>query len=453
MSIAASFVASAFPLDLSGAGVTLTAASRDLADPSGLPQAHLLVTCARGRLLPSGIAYSLVTGASGVIADVAGRAQLGPSGVDAAYLAGALATGATWSYPRGAGQGLTLSHTFGASGRVLRYNAAGACTLLPAPSSLGAHLMLMATHAFQGRSAVTVNDVFAPDALATASAALNATLAQALATALAAPQGQDALVKALVATNGPVLAAPPQLPAGARVDDSIAFAPDMPNLAAHFTLSRLPLAVTAYGRQLALELTSVPLRLVLASGPLMSLPPPALAWASAGSNTATATAPGSAALPGTYRASCSTSFSNDPANKAFDKNDTTAWATFYVYSSGGGTTLGTSTAYTQLPSRQAASVGGEWLQLQFPAEVTVLGMTLYPYWLKDYMFRRFIVLGSLDGATWVEVHSELGADFAVTGRSWLHFAYPGRYAYLRLVANQAWVTDVRVFEVSYLAYQ
>jgi hypothetical protein len=249
-------------LDLSGAGLSLQAATTS---PASLPPAFLYVAVAKDQVFPSGVAYRAVFDASGLLAQLTGQASA--SSASAAHLASQAATAAGW-WSAGAPDTFDASYSFGGRQAQLRLSVPRAAAVLNATGCLGRQLMLLVSRAHCLADTGQESDVFADGQIFPALPTLHARLAAAVRSALATADGQGALVRALVAANGPVvpLAAAPATPGGSEQAGSLAFAADWNDLLLCFNVPQLPFVMGYYGAQRLLTLDDVPLVLWAASG-------------------------------------------------------------------------------------------------------------------------------------------------------------------------------------------
>jgi hypothetical protein len=136
---------------------------------------------------------------------------------------------------------------------------------------------------------------------------------------------------------------------------------------------------------------------------------------------------------GTYRAlSSSVASSGTPPWEAFDNSLTTWWA-----SNNTDYSVGTPGTYTGALTTTVGGVSkpGEWLQIQIPSAVILGSYSMYAR--SGFQYRmpyEFIIAGSNDGTTWVQVDSQTGIG-TWTGQTPISFTTSSTtpYTYFRII--------------------
>jgi hypothetical protein len=136
---------------------------------------------------------------------------------------------------------------------------------------------------------------------------------------------------------------------------------------------------------------------------------------------------------GTYRAlSSSVASSGTPPWEAFDNSLTTWWA-----SNNSDYSVGTPGTYTGALTTTVGGVSkpGEWLQIQIPSAVILGSYSMYAR--SGFQYRmpyEFIIAGSNDGTTWVQVDSQTGIG-TWTGQTPISFTTSSTtpYTYFRII--------------------
>ena len=178
-------------------------------DASGaLPSVPLVrIPMQRGSLFhASGIAYAFTYDASGAATGfTATVSNVTPSAIVQSHV-DARVGGAfnAWANGSAAGNMLDVSFNFKGKWTRMKYDVLNASGLL-GTSTIGQHVALMATNALLQRKPASTVDALSSATVSTLAGSINTAIGTRIGQVLASQAVQDAILKALVAANGPIL--------------------------------------------------------------------------------------------------------------------------------------------------------------------------------------------------------------------------------------------------------
>ena len=131
-------------------------------------------------------------------------------------------------------------------------------------------------------------------------------------------------------------------------------------------------------------------------------------------------------LPAGYLAT--SDFAGTANFQAFDLNTATAYSSYANYSS----LTGTYSGYIQTPLLPFGTLNGDWLQIEYPSAISVVGYTLTSNTSLSQVPSTFTILTSTDNVNWTAQDSEVGIQWVLGTPKTFTFASPVTSKYFRL---------------------
>lgn len=232
-------------------GNAFTATASPVPTPSNVSPAYLQLTCSKTVFLsPSGLNYNIIANASGVVTSIIGNAF---NNINQSHIVTSAASQASWIGGNNVGNVIDISFNYLGNTKSIKYNLDLAASILPGTNDLARHLMLIISHAIRIRAPLTETDVITSTSLSTVIASLKANLATAIASALSTQPCQNAILQAIIQSNGPIVentAGTHTLLYNQSTYSSIMLA---------MTITQLPVTVSFYDTQRTITLYNIPL--------------------------------------------------------------------------------------------------------------------------------------------------------------------------------------------------
>ena len=131
-------------------------------------------------------------------------------------------------------------------------------------------------------------------------------------------------------------------------------------------------------------------------------------------------------LPSGYIAT--SDFAGTANFQAFDLNTATSYSSYANYSG----LTGTYTGYIQTPLLPFGTLNGDWLQIQFPSLINVMGYTIASSVSLSQVPSTFTLLSSTDGVNWTAQDSEVASQWVLGVSKTFTFPSPITSKYFRL---------------------